>query len=150
MLNQNVNNLLYFEKLSMKELYDCLKSWQHNNGKIFLNLSIQKDGDYFCCLAVVNALEVQEIEESMLLLTMEDIKDLVLWFSTANRWFSKGKGCAVDWEKKHLREEIALPIRQKLKDAKSEQDIMDSFPLMYVKQDSLDQFFLYIKNSLDY
>ena len=67
------------------------------------------------------------------LLSTEEMKDLTLWYSCAKRWFLKGKGTAVDWENKHLREEIALPIRQKLANAKNELDIKNAFDLRKVK-----------------
>jgi hypothetical protein len=118
MSKRNVSNLLYFEGLSMKELYDCLKSWQNKNEERFLSLDIQKDSDNFCCIAVINPVEVQETKDAkygeadapkysdsrMLLLTMEEMKDLVLWYDKAKTWHLKGKGNAVDWESKHLHE----------------------------------------------
>lgn len=70
---------------------------------------------------------------SDILLSAEEMKDLALWYSSAKRWFLKGKGTAVDWENKHLREEIASPIRQKLADAKNELDIKDAFDLRNIK-----------------
>jgi len=140
---QNVSNLLYFECLSMSELYDCLKNWQDKNGEGFLSLNIQQDGDKFCCIAVINSVEVQETKDakygeadapkhsnsSMLSLSADEIKDLALWYDRSRQWFLKGKGTAVDWECKHLREEIAAPIRVKLAMAKTEQDIMNAFEL---------------------
>jgi hypothetical protein len=62
-------------------------------------------------------------------LTADEIKDLALWYDRAKQWHAKGKGTAVDWECKHLRETIAAPIRLKLADAKSEADIIDAFRL---------------------
>ncbi|HLE92716.1 MAG TPA: phage portal protein [Anaerolineales bacterium] len=60
-------------------------------------------------------------------LTADEIKDLALWYDRARQWYAKGKGTAVDWECKHLRETIAAPIRLKLADAKSEADIAAAF-----------------------
>ena len=129
MSKQNVSNVLYFEGLSMRELYDCLKSWQDKNGEGFLSLGIQQDGDNFCCIAVINRVDVQESNSKMLSLSADEIKDLALWYSKANSWHLKGKGNAVDWENKHLREEVAAPIRLKLAVAKNELDIMNAFDL---------------------
>ena len=44
------------------------------------------------------------------LLPADELKDLSLWYSKAKAWHRKGKGNAVDWENKHLREDIAAPI----------------------------------------
>lgn len=62
-------------------------------------------------------------------LSADELKDLALWYSKAKAWHLKGKGAAVDWENKHLREEIAAPIRIKLADAKNELDIVQAFEL---------------------
>ena len=62
-------------------------------------------------------------------LTAEELKDLALWYSKAKAWHLKSKGNAVDWENKHLREDVAAPIRLKLAAAKNEYDIMQAFEL---------------------
>jgi hypothetical protein len=72
-------------------------------------------------------------DSSMLLLSADEIKDLSLWYSKAKAWHLKNKGNAVDWENKHLREEVAAPIRLKLADAKTELDIMRAFDLRNAK-----------------
>lgn len=61
-------------------------------------------------------------------LSADELKDLVLWYSKAKVWFGAGKS-AVEWENKHLREEIAAPIRLKLADAKTEADIAAAFQM---------------------
>ena len=76
------------------------------------------------------------LDSDMLFLSTEEMKDLTLWYSKAKAWFLKGKGTAVDWENKHLREEIALPIRKKLANAKNELDIMYAFDLRKAKPPS--------------
>jgi len=72
-------------------------------------------------------------------LSIEEMKELALWYSCAKRWFLKGKGTAVDWENKHLREEIASPIRQKLAIATTELDIKNAFDLRKAKPPSDDE-----------
>lgn len=62
-------------------------------------------------------------------LTPDELKDLTLWYSKAKAWHLKGKGNAVDWENKHLSEEIAAPIRVKLAQAQNELDIVKAFEL---------------------
>jgi len=62
-------------------------------------------------------------------LSPDETKDLALWYSKAKAWNIKGKGNAVDWENKHLREEIAAPIRIRLADAKNELDIVKAFEI---------------------
>lgn len=78
------------------------------------------------------------LDNDILSLSTEEMKDLTLWYSKAKVWFLKGKGTAVDWENKHLREEIALPIRQKLANARNELDIKNAFDLRKVKPQSDD------------
>src|SRR6266508_4330081 len=52
--DQSKTNLIYFESPSMRELYDCMKDWQISNNKRFVSLSIQHDGNNFCCIAIIN------------------------------------------------------------------------------------------------
>ncbi|MBM3872088.1 MAG: hypothetical protein FJ392_14215 [Verrucomicrobia bacterium] len=58
MQDPNKRNLLYFESLSMRGLFDELSSWQTKNEKRLLSVSIQQDGDRFCCIALSNPTEV--------------------------------------------------------------------------------------------
>jgi hypothetical protein len=60
-------------------------------------------------------------------LSPDETKDLALWYTKAKQWHTQGKGSAVDWECKHLREVIAAPIRLRLADAKTELDIVKAF-----------------------
>ena len=60
-------------------------------------------------------------------LSADEIKDLALWYDRAKQFYVKGKGQPVDWECKHLREEIAAPIRLKLASVKNEEDIAGAF-----------------------
>ncbi len=62
-------------------------------------------------------------------LSADELKDLALWYSKAKAWHLKGKGNAVDWECKYLREDVAAPIRLKLAEAQNELDIADAFKL---------------------
>ncbi len=58
MSDDNRRNLQFFEAASMRELYDTLRTWQEQNQKRFLSLSIQSDGGRFCCIALTNPSEV--------------------------------------------------------------------------------------------
>lgn len=58
MSDENKRNLQYFESSSMKELFDLMKIWQIENEERLLSLSIEKDGDKFCCIALTNPTEV--------------------------------------------------------------------------------------------
>lgn len=51
-------NLHYFEASSMRELYDRMRHWQEETRKRLLSVSIQNDGDMFCCIALTNPTEV--------------------------------------------------------------------------------------------
>lgn len=62
-------------------------------------------------------------------LSPDEVKDLALWYDRARSWYKKGKGGAADWENKHLREEIAAPIRLKLAGAQSDLDIVKAFEI---------------------
>lgn len=73
--------------------------------------------------------DAEDMDEEDTALTPDEVKDLSLWYSKAKAWNLKGKGNAVDWENKHLREEIAAPIRVKLADAKNELDIVKAFEI---------------------
>ena len=42
----------------MRELYDCIQSWQDTNQKRFLSISVQEDNGKFCCIALTNPSEV--------------------------------------------------------------------------------------------
>jgi hypothetical protein len=57
-MSDNKRNLLYFESSSVRDLYCSLESWQEENKKRLLSLSIHKDGDKFCCIALTNPTEV--------------------------------------------------------------------------------------------
>ncbi len=67
--------------------------------------------------------------KSLPTLSPDELKDISLWYNKAKWWFLQGRGTAVDWENKHLREEIAAPIRLKLAEAKTEYDIMKAFEM---------------------
>jgi hypothetical protein len=58
MTGTNKRNLHYFEGSSMRELHEFMQNWQSENDKRFLSISIQKDGDTFCCIALTNPSEV--------------------------------------------------------------------------------------------
>lgn len=58
MSDDNKLNLLYFDAPSMRELYATMDEWQKTNRKRFQSVSIQRDGDQFCCIALTNPSEV--------------------------------------------------------------------------------------------
>ena len=58
MKEDNIHNILYFENLSMKGLFDDMSSWQKENKKRFLSSSIQKDQYKYCCICLTNPSEV--------------------------------------------------------------------------------------------
>ena len=58
MENDNKCNTLYFESSSMSTLYKSIQEWQNENKKRLLSISIQKDGENFCCIALTNPTEV--------------------------------------------------------------------------------------------
>jgi hypothetical protein len=46
-------NLHYFAGKSMEELFAGMHIWQRKTGQHFLSISIEKDGDQFCCIALI-------------------------------------------------------------------------------------------------
>jgi len=58
MSDENKRNLQFFEACSMRELYDCMETWQVANQKRLLSVSIQEDRGKFCCIALTNPSEV--------------------------------------------------------------------------------------------
>ena len=58
MLNDNKNNLIYFEGSSMRKLYENMQSWQQENKKRLLSMNIQKEDDNYSCIALTNPSEV--------------------------------------------------------------------------------------------
>ena len=58
MSENNKHNIQYFEAASMRELFDLLQTWQTENQKRLLSLSIEKEGNKFCCIALTNPTEV--------------------------------------------------------------------------------------------
>ena len=58
MADNNKHNILYFEGQSMKDLHNNMDEWQKDNEKRFLSMSVNKDGDNYCCIALTNPSEV--------------------------------------------------------------------------------------------
>lgn len=57
-MDNNARNLLYFENQSMAGLYADMEAWQRDKEKRLLSLSIERDRDKFCCIALSNPTEV--------------------------------------------------------------------------------------------
>ena len=58
MSDDNKRNLIFFESPSVRELYDKLDEWQKTNRKRFHSVTMQKDRNLFCCIALTNPAEV--------------------------------------------------------------------------------------------
>ena len=58
MADNNKHNMLYFEGSSMRELHETMDEWQKENEKRFLSISVNKDGNSYCCIALTNPSEV--------------------------------------------------------------------------------------------
>ena len=58
MSDDNKHNVRYFQSSSMMGLYSAIEEWQNQNKQRFLSLSIERDGDDFCCIALTNPSEV--------------------------------------------------------------------------------------------
>jgi hypothetical protein len=57
-VDDNKENLLYFEASSMRELHEIMSHWQISNRKRLHSTSVQRDGSMFCCIALTNPTEV--------------------------------------------------------------------------------------------
>lgn len=57
-MDENKRNLLYFESVSMKGLYETMNQWQQTNSKRLLSTNIQQDKGKYCCIALSNPTEV--------------------------------------------------------------------------------------------
>ncbi len=62
-MNNNKSNTLYFEGSSMSNLYKCIQNWQDENKKRLLPISIKKERDNFCCIALTNPTEAMSTNE---------------------------------------------------------------------------------------
>lgn len=58
MPDNNKQNLVYFENSSMRGLYASMEEWQRTNNRRLLSISIQRDGNNYCCIALTNPTEV--------------------------------------------------------------------------------------------
>jgi len=57
-MSDNKHNLQYFETRSMRELFDAMQAWQVENKQRFLSLSIEREENAVCCIALTNPSEV--------------------------------------------------------------------------------------------
>ena len=58
MAENNKHNILYFEGSSMRVLHNTMDEWQKENEKRFLSMSVNKDGENYCCIALTNPSEM--------------------------------------------------------------------------------------------
>jgi hypothetical protein len=56
--DDNKRNLMFFESSSVRELYDKMDAWQQKVSKRLHLVTIHKDGEMFCCIALTNPAEV--------------------------------------------------------------------------------------------
>lgn len=54
MTSENHQNFLYFESVSMKGLHKELENWQATSKKGILSMSIHRDRELFCCIAITS------------------------------------------------------------------------------------------------
>jgi hypothetical protein len=58
MSEENKHNIHYFESGTMRGLYEAMDEWQHKYGLRLLSLSVEKDRESYCCIALTNPTEV--------------------------------------------------------------------------------------------
>ena len=66
MADNNKHNILYFEGSSMRVLHNTMDEWQKENEKRFLSMSVNKDGETYCCIALTNPSEVLIVDGNYL------------------------------------------------------------------------------------
>lgn len=64
MADDNKRNLLFFESSSVRGLYATMDEWQKTNRKRMQSVSIHRDGEKFCCIALTNPIEVHIVDGS--------------------------------------------------------------------------------------
>jgi hypothetical protein len=52
------HDLLYFESPTMRGLHQSMNGWQRDNERHLTSVSVQRDGDLFCAIAVAGPAEV--------------------------------------------------------------------------------------------
>lgn len=57
-MDDDKHNILFFEGASMRELHATMEGWQNANKKRFLSMSIEREGEGFCCIALTSPSEV--------------------------------------------------------------------------------------------
>lgn len=57
-MDDNKRNIVYFEAATMRELFGQLDVWQAGERKRLQSLSIERDGELFCCIGTTNPSEV--------------------------------------------------------------------------------------------
>ena len=88
MKDNNKRNLLYFKANTMDKLHSEMDIWQKDNEKRFLSMSVEKDGDNFCCIALTNPSEVTIKNDSIdVRLVGVDTQD---WMNVEVRHWSAG------------------------------------------------------------
>lgn len=58
----NKRNILFFKADSMTKLFGEMDEWQSKNRKRFLSMSIEREGDSLCCIALTNPSEVTIVD----------------------------------------------------------------------------------------
>jgi hypothetical protein len=57
-MTDNKRNLMYFESPDMRGLHSKMEAWQNEHNKRFLSVSIEREGDKWCCIALSNPTEI--------------------------------------------------------------------------------------------
>ena len=57
-MSADKNNLLYLEADTMRGLYDKMQAWQTTKQTRLLSVSIAREEDRYCCIALTNPTEV--------------------------------------------------------------------------------------------
>jgi hypothetical protein len=63
MSEDNKRNILFFKAGTMSSLFEEMDAWQVKNKKRFLTITIEREGDGLCCIALTNPSEVTIVDD---------------------------------------------------------------------------------------
>ena len=117
------SNIHYFEASSMKELHECLQTWQKSNSRRILSLNIEKDQEKFCCIMLVT-FYVNEIGDTHL-------TPYEAAMAKFQRKAMKHIGESVNFSNDDIKPQLILDIQMKLKECKTPDDVLAVFFLAH-------------------
>ena len=116
-LKENISNIFYFERPSMRGLYDCLVIWQNTTQKRIRSLIIQQDHENFCGIVIADSQDVSQTQ-------LKPYDDAMAKFQ---RKALKHIGVGVSFSTDEIKPEKILAIQMKLEKCKTPNEIRAVF-----------------------